>query len=205
MTKRSDFPDILPTVHTKYCFVCGVPSVEKNTVESTDGPHTRFTCTTCHETSDRVRIWDPGMIQYFDEAENLVHEGAGTIVQNERGEVLLFMRTKYPFLWTIPGGHMSPGEDPKVAALRELAEETGITVTDAVPLFTGTVTGDECMGGADIHIWHLYLVTTNAATITLDGEGSSYGWFPASAIPKECTFPVLYLFNQPSVQKALTI
>ena len=29
--------------------------------------------------------------------------------------------------WSIPGGHIEPGETAKAAALRELAEETGVT------------------------------------------------------------------------------
>lgn len=30
--------------------------------------------------------------------------------------------------WSIPGGHIEPGETAKAAAVRELAEETGVTV-----------------------------------------------------------------------------
>ena len=44
-------------------------------------------------------------------------------------EVLLIQRGKAPRLgqWSIPGGRMEYGETVQAAALRELAEETGVT------------------------------------------------------------------------------
>jgi ADP-ribose pyrophosphatase YjhB (NUDIX family) len=205
MSKRSDFPLELPQNHTKYCFYCGENAIEKKQELTKEGPHTLFVCAKCHKISDRVRIWDNNMIQYFNENNDLVHDGAGTVVQNEKGEVLLFLRTKYPFLWTIPGGHMSPNEDPKIAALRELEEETGIKEILADLIFEGTILGDECMGGADIHKWYLYLVKTNNEIVRLDGEGNAFAWFSLNSLPKNITFPVKYLLEQKSVKNALKI
>lgn len=205
MSKRENFPDKLPPNHTKYCFHCGSPSIEKINKHQDGGLQTFFTCNTCHTTSDRIRIWDPNMIQYFDEKNNLIHEGAGVIVQNEVGDILFFLRTKYPFLWTIPGGHMTPGENSETAALRELEEEVGIKLPTAHLIFEGTIAGDECMGGADIHKWHLYHATVKDTNIKLDEEGSTFAWFPIADIPKNITFPVQYLLAQTEVQKVLTI
>jgi ADP-ribose pyrophosphatase YjhB (NUDIX family) len=45
------------------------------------------------------------------------------------GRVLIVERAKPPLagVWSLPGGHVEPGEPAAVAALRELAEETGVT------------------------------------------------------------------------------
>ncbi len=44
------------------------------------------------------------------------------------GRVLLRMHDKYR-LWLSIGGHIDPGEDPAEAALREVREEVGLSVT----------------------------------------------------------------------------
>lgn len=47
---------------------------------------------------------------------------------NEAGEVLLVRLSYEQRQWTLPGGHIEPGEAPDVAVVREVREETGLDV-----------------------------------------------------------------------------
>ena len=51
-------------------------------------------------------------------------ESAGGVVLNHKGEVLVV--NQHGTSWSLPKGHIDPGEDALAAARREIAEESGI-------------------------------------------------------------------------------
>jgi 8-oxo-dGTP pyrophosphatase MutT (NUDIX family) len=55
------------------------------------------------------------------------HSAGGVVYRPAAGgwEVLLVERKRYND-WSLPKGHLEPGETPEAAALREIEEETGI-------------------------------------------------------------------------------
>ena len=53
--------------------------------------------------------------------------GVGIMLANTHGLVFVAERLDTPGAWQMPQGGLDEGEDPAVAALRELHEETGIT------------------------------------------------------------------------------
>ena len=56
------------------------------------------------------------------------------VIIKEDGALLLLRSTgqKFPGKWDLPGGHIHIGEDPKDGLIREVHEETGITLTEPI-------------------------------------------------------------------------
>jgi 8-oxo-dGTP diphosphatase len=58
---------------------------------------------------------------------NSMESVAGVIFNSDRTAVLLIKRRDVP-VWVLPGGGIEPGELPQDAMVREILEETGLTV-----------------------------------------------------------------------------
>ena len=56
------------------------------------------------------------------------------IIIKQDGALLLLRSTgqKFPGKWDLPGGHIHIGEDPKDGLIREVREETGITLSEPI-------------------------------------------------------------------------
>ena len=69
---------------------------------------------------------------------------AASVIVLKRDAVCLVRRERPPMagLWSFPGGRLEHGETPAEAAHRELAEETGLSVGELVPLGEFDPTGE---------------------------------------------------------------
>ena len=56
------------------------------------------------------------------------------VIIKEDGALLLLRSTgqKFPGKWDLPGGNIHVGEDPKDGLIREVKEETGITLSEPI-------------------------------------------------------------------------
>ena len=60
---------------------------------------------------------------------------AAIILENDKGEILLYLRDNkpdipFPNYWDLIGGHVEEGETPEEALVREVKEELDINLTD---------------------------------------------------------------------------
>lgn len=69
------------------------------------------------------------------------YEVALVLLVDSSGAVLMQHRddrtSASPNQWSLPGGHVEPGETPEQAAHRELLEETGLAAGELSPLWSG--------------------------------------------------------------------
>ncbi|MGH3697497.1 MAG: NUDIX hydrolase [Pseudonocardiaceae bacterium] len=132
-------------------------------------------------------------------------------VKHSTASVFLFARRenswhvgliRHPRLgkWMLPGGHVEPNENPAEAALREVAEETGLAarllpgpgldeprgandLSVIAPLWIveQQVSAERREPAPHVHVDHLYLAIAEATEPVSDAE-LPFAWYPADQL-----------------------
>lgn len=103
--------------------------------------------------------------------------------------VLLIRRRHDPYAgcWSLPGGHVDPGETAEAAARRELAEETGVEVALADELGVWHQPGRDPRGRY-VTVAHL-VVLREMPVATAGDDATEAEWVPARvALDRELAF-----------------
>jgi putative (di)nucleoside polyphosphate hydrolase len=111
--------------------------------------------------------------------------GAGAIITNRCGQVLVVERADIPGAWQLPQGGLKRGEEPLEAALREVAEETGIDEGDLD--LTGAYpeplvhelpphARNKKVGRGQVQYWFLFRFHGNEDGIDISCSGELHSW-----------------------------
>jgi ADP-ribose pyrophosphatase YjhB (NUDIX family) len=110
--------------------------------------------------------------------------GVGAIVVRD-GALLMVRRDKEPArgLWSVPGGHVEPGEYLQDAVRREVREETGLEV--AVDHLVGIF---EVLGDPHYVILDFFARPTDEGSLSPSGDAAEARWVPFDEVTElECT------------------
>ena len=126
-------------------------------------------------------------------ADTQVRLGVGVIVRNATGQILLEKRSDNG-LWGPPGGRIEPGESVTEAAVRDVRDETGLTV--AVTRLVGVYSepADRIVTYLDNgDVRHLVDVmveaTILAGTLTCSHESEDLAFYAPEALPSDLVPP----------------
>jgi 8-oxo-dGTP diphosphatase len=115
----------------------------------------------------------------------------GAVIKDDQGRLLLIKRGHEPGagLWSLPGGRIEPGETDAEALVREMREETGLTVQAGALL--GSVRrpvpggGPAAAGGQDNTVLDIrdYAATVTGGTLRAGDDAADARWVAAGELP----------------------
>lgn len=125
----------------------------------------------------------------------MARASAGGIVVNKEGKVVLV--EQHGNSWSFPKGGIEEGEEPLEAAMREIAEETGLK--ELVSLgeigtyerYSINKDGSGEMFGLGLRLRTIFLFTTSEENLVPDGhETTSAGWFSFGEAVERLSHPI---------------
>lgn len=130
------------------------------------------------------------MAKYRDVAVGVVIDATPAVLVTQR-----LAHQHQPHLWEFPGGKCELGETPREALAREMQEEVGIVVQEAIPILT--IDHDYVDLSVTLHVFQVTAFDGSA----IAQEGQPLQWQPlatlhALAFPAANADIVTYLINR---------
>jgi ADP-ribose pyrophosphatase YjhB (NUDIX family) len=129
------------------------------------------------------------LTRYFASNPTVVRLSVSAVVRRVRGgEEILLMQRSDNGMWTLPGGHVEPGESVTAALLREVLEETGWQIEPGrlVGVYSEPARQVVEMGGERVQLVNLCFdaLAIEQFTPTTPDEALSIGFFPRGGLPE---------------------
>lgn len=104
-----------------------------------------------------------------------VSVGVFTVIPDERARVLLCHRTDFD-LWNLPGGRLEAGEMPQAGVIREVREETGLTVEvqQLAGVYSNATRGDLVL---------VFRCCIAGGALTPSDETDRFAWLDSHTLP----------------------
>lgn len=138
-----------------YCLSCSAPNPSE---DRRDG-RSEFVCGSCGRRAPRVLILDRET-RTEETKQGLKHWTVGALMERD-GKFLVMHKRTWPYLWDVIAGHLTVGEDPAAAVVREVLEETGLHFMEPKLVFQGEIFPEPCRRGVNIHEWYLFRGTAD--------------------------------------------
>jgi ADP-ribose pyrophosphatase YjhB (NUDIX family) len=119
-----------------------------------------------------------------------IRPGVAAVIQDAQGRILLHCR-RVGGGWAPPSGSLEPGEDVHAGLLRELREETGLTVD--VERLVGLYSDPAYQivhypdGRAIQFVTCLFACRLRGGDLQGSEEGTAWAWFSPASLPEDLT------------------
>lgn len=104
-----------------------------------------------------------------------MHSSVGAIIKQDN-KILMLDRINIPLGWACPAGHLENGETSDQAVIREVKEETNLTIKKYNLLIHEFVWFNTCKRGFTGHDWRVYEIIDWQGEIKLSLEHKAIEW-----------------------------
>jgi nucleoside triphosphatase len=112
----------------------------------------------------------------MSEAQRYPEPTVGALIFDPAGRLFLMRSHKWAGKYVVPGGHVELGESLEAALHREVAEETGLTISDITFVGVQEFIYDPAFWKPRHFLFFDYACRTDTNHVTLNDEAQDYVW-----------------------------